>query len=67
MNLKRRLDRLEGGKQATLTVFVTQYDAECGTPEIARAVVVSRQGRTSSLERAAGETEAAFKARVASL
>ena len=67
MNLRRRLDSLEGGKQARMTVFLTQYITESGISELARAVVVSRQGRATSLERAADETETAFKARVAAL
>lgn len=64
MNMRRRLNKLEGCKQSALTVFLTAYDNESGHPEVTRAVVVYGTGRTVTLERAAGETEAAFKARI---
>jgi hypothetical protein len=66
MNLKRRLERLEGGRQSPRSVFLTAYDTEGGQSEVARAVVVSGL-RSASLERAAGETEASFMARVSTV
>lgn len=65
MTLRRRLDKLEGGRQAPVTVFLTAYDIEGGQPEITRAVVVCGAGRTICLDREAGESEEAFKARIA--
>lgn len=65
MNLKRRLDRLEGKGPEPVTVFLTQYDTPSGEPEVARAVIVFGQGQVASLERAAGESEAAFRDRIA--
>ena len=64
MNLRRRLDKLEGGKHPALTVFLTAYDSDGGQPEIVRALVVHGDGRAVTFCREAGETEAAFKARI---
>lgn len=64
MTLRRRLDKLEGGRQSALTVFLTAYDNESGDPEVARALVIYGTWRTVTLEREAGETEAAFRARI---
>lgn len=64
MNLRRRLEKLEGGKHSPLTVFLTSYDSEGGQQEVAQALVVYGTGRTVTLDRKAGETEASFKARI---
>ena len=60
----RKLERATGGDAVLVVRIVTAWDEQTGAPEIGAACVVYGSRRSECLERAQGEGEGAFLARI---